>query len=329
MKRNPFGPPLRPMGRGRRFGQVASTPASAPPQWGVSAAASTTAAAAATTAAVPATSTYVPGGGSAAVLNQLSKIQSKIVNPTAAAPSTPSSTAASYLNPTSAQAPVLQKLKNLQVQIAALSAANQVKSAQLAVQQAAVQGQGTMPVRGPQDVLRNLRNVLPDYLVPGNLGDVNRVVWPFWFTNITPELPAAVGTTQTTSTATVTITQEAAFIITDILKAIFIFDPIAGTYTYVDPSQPGQAGLTPGLTMQLVDAQSSRVFMSKPVELDTIGYSQFPYELPTPIMFLPNSIIQTQFTNTNTSFNYIPWVTFLGVRCRIEDSQRIMGLITG
>ena len=225
-------------------------------------------------------------------------------------------------------APVLQQLSNLQVQIAAMTAANQVKDAQLKVKEATLR-QGTVPVNGPQDVMTNLRNILPDYLVPGNLGDVNRVVWPFWFTNLTPELPKASGGTQSQATASVTITQEASFIITNIMKAIFVHDPIAGTYTYVDPAASAAAGLTPGLSMTLVDAQSSRIFMAKPIQLDTIGYSQFTTELPTPIMFLPNSVIQTQLTNTNTTLNYIPWITFLGVRCRIEDAQRIMGLITG
>lgn len=231
-------------------------------------------------------------------------------------------------NPGSASAPVLQQLANVQAQVAALSAANQAKKTTLDMQEASLR-QGTVPVRGPQDMLRNLKNILPDYLVPGNLGDVNKVVWPFWFTNITPLMPAATGGTQSQATASVTITQEAAFIITSFTKAVFSYDAITGFQTYVDPSQPAGTGWTPGLTMTLVDAQSSRIFMSKPVQLDTIGYSLYPTELPTPLMFLPNSIIQTQLFNSNATINYVPWITYFGVRCRIEDAQRIMSLITG
>lgn len=222
----------------------------------------------------------------------------------------------------------LQKLANLQVQIAQMSAANQVKKAQLDIKNAAMR-QGTVPVNGPQDVQTNLRNILPDYLMPGNLGDVNKVCWPFWFTNITPNLPAAIDDTQSQASATVTITQEAAFIICSFTKGVFVRDPDTGFCTYVDPAAPGAAGLTPGLSMTLTDAQSSRVFMSKPMDFDTIGYSQFPTELPTPLMFLPNSIIQTQLFNSNPDLEYIPFVTFFGVRCRIEDAQRIMSLVTG
>jgi hypothetical protein len=223
--------------------------------------------------------------------------------------------------------PLVQKFLNLQMQIAQMQAANSVKKSQLDAREATLR-QGTVPVNGPQDVLTNLKNMLPDYLVPGDIGDVNKVIWPFWFTNITPELPAAVGGLQSQATGTVTITQEAAFIMTAVMKSVFIHDTVANTFTYVDPNQPGQDGLTPGLSMTLKDAQSSRVFMSNPIDFDTVGDGIYPLELPTPLMFLPNSVIQTQLFNSS-GFAYVPWITFLGVRCRIEDAQRIMSLITG
>ncbi len=225
--------------------------------------------------------------------------------------------------------PILQKRDALQLQIAQIQAANAVKEQQLNTRANALR-QGTVPVNGPQDVLTNLKNCLPDYLVPGNLGDVNRVIWPFWFTNITPELPAAEDGAQTQVTASVTITQEAAFIVTSYSKAIFEHTTEEGDeiYSYIDPAQAGQDGLTPGLSMTIEDAQSTRVFMSNPIDFDTIGDSQFPQDLPTPLMFLPNSVIKTQLFNTSDKA-YVAFVTFLGVRCRIEDAQRIMSLITG
>lgn len=450
------------------------------------------------------------------------------------------------LSPQDLNHPLVRKLNNLQVQLAQMNAANQAKKSQLDAREGALR-QGTVPVNGPQDVMTNLRNILPDYLVPGNLGDVNKVIWPFWFTNITPELPAAVGGTQSQATAMVTVTQEAAFIITHFMKSVFVHTSITpptpippppfgpdllnfavlgastdtntgptlvtgdlgvspgtaivgfppgvvfgvqhsadaaaaaaqvqltaaytdaqgrlgatnltgmdlggmtltpgiykfatsaqltgiltldaqgnanaqwifqigstlttatassvvminggvpgnvywavgssatlGTatafqgnimaqasitmvtgatllgrvlarvgavtmdtnaitrvnpavapapvaiqnYQYVDPNCCRE-GYSPGLSMTLQDAQSSRVFMSNPMDLDTVGDGVYPTELPTPIMFLPNSVIKTQLFNSNAVNSYIPWITFLGVRCRIEDAQRIMSLITG
>lgn len=294
--------------RGRRFGQTSTTSTSS-----------------GTATANAAAANFNPASAAQA---QAAAIMAQIAAGGSPASSSPVSSSAPYTANASSNA-VLQQLSNLQVQIASMSAANTTKKAQLDQAEASLR-QGTVPVRGPQDVKANLRNGLPEWMVPGNLGEINSIIWPFWFTNITPALPAATGGTQSQATASVTITQEAAFIITSFTKAIFTYDPITGFATYLDPSNiPGGAGLSPGLTMTLVDAQSSRVFMSKPIQLDTVGYSVFPNALPTPLMFLPNSIIQTQLFNSSASNNYVPWITYFGVRCRIEDAQRIMSLITG
>jgi len=105
--------------------------------------------------------------------------------------------------------------------------------------------------------------------------------------------------------------------------------PSLPDYSYVDPNCCGQGILTPGLSMTIIDAQSSRNFMSQPLQLDNVGWAGFPTELPTPLMFLPNSIIETQLFNSNVSNAYVPWITYFGVRCRIEDAQRILSTITG
>jgi|WetSurMetagenome_2_1015567.scaffolds.fasta_scaffold20365_2 hypothetical protein len=227
--------------------------------------------------------------------------------------------------------PLIQNLQKLRAQVGAQQQLNQ-KLAYNVQQREIAHRQGLKNINGPQDVKDNLSQVLPNYLMPGNIGDVNKVCWPFWFTNITPELPAAIGGNASQSKATVTITQEAAFIVTSITKAVFIHTvpaPGVNVYTYVDAEQVGQTPLTPGLSMALIDAQSSRNFMSQPLNLDHIGDAKFPTELPTPLMFLPNSVIETQLFNSNPTNAYIPWITFLGVRCRIEDAQRIYSTITG
>ena len=224
--------------------------------------------------------------------------------------------------------PLIGKLQQLRSQIGAMQAQN--TQLENSVRQRSIASrQGLKDVRGPQDVRDNLQSVLPGYMMPGNIGDVNKVCWPFWFTNNTPELPAASGGAASQGKATVTITQEAAFIMTSFTKAVFIHDLIGGTFSYVDADQVGQIPLTPGLSMALIDSQSSRNFMIRPLNLDNVGCAKFPTELPTPLMFLPNSIIETQLFNSNPDVAYVPWITFFGVRCRIEDAQRILSLITG
>lgn len=442
--------------------------------------------------------------------------------------------------------PIIQSLQNLRNQVSTMQTQNNQLAYNVS-QQEISKRQGLKSNNGPQDVRDNLKSVLPGYMMPGNVGDVNKVCWPFWFTNITPLLPAAAGGMASQAKATVTITQEAAFIMTAIMKTVFIYTttntpepvpppplgvaatyavlgasavtntgasvltgdlgvspsaaitgfppgiftgtehaadanaaaaqlaamaaytqaqatvpltanltgmdlggltlppgtykfntsaqltgtlildgqgnpnsvwifqigstlttasasnvimvnggvpgnvtwavgssatlgttttfagnilalasisltagatvqgslyaltgavtlisniitrqntsiapgPVLPVYTAVDPNCCGQGILTPGLSMTLIDAQSSRNFMSQPLVLDEIGWSAFPTELPTPLMFLPNSIIETQLFNSNLVNSYIPWITFLGVRCRIEDAQRILSTITG
>ena len=146
--------------------------------------------------------------------------------------------------------PLYQKALNLQLQVAQMQAANQVKRQQMDVREAALR-QGTVPVSGPQDVLTNMRNILPDYLVPGNLGDVNKVIWPFWFTNQTPELPAAKGGVMSQATASVTITQEAAFIVTAYMKSVFRRTTIPGAL----PSTPNY-GVLAGLAVNNTGAST-------------------------------------------------------------------------
>lgn len=192
------------------------------------------------------------------------------------------------------------------------------------------ENQGIVPTTGARSLQENMRRALPNSIVPGNVGDMNKIVWPFWFTAQTPELPPAVGGTATQSTSSFTVTQEAAFILTDITKAVFIHTtPAPGNdqFTYVDAAGSGATPKTPGLTAVFQDAQSSRVFMNRPMSFDSLGYAQFPTEMPAPQLFLPNSVVQVQLFNNNPTNAYIPWLTFFGVRCRVEDAQEILSLV--
>lgn len=158
---------------------------------------------------------------------------------------------------------------------------------------------------------------------PLNVGDLNRTVWPFFFTFRSGEVAPA----RTLSTA-FTVTQEAAFIWMAYTKAVFLKD---GTrMKYLDPQEDTKAdGEANGLEFVFRDAQSSRTFMSKPLAIDHVGWSRNPTVLSTPILFLPNSTVEAIYTNKDASRTYVPWVTFFGYRVRIEDAQSILSTITG
>lgn len=165
---------------------------------------------------------------------------------------------------------------------------------------------------------------LPGMLQPGNVGDLNRVIWPFWFT-FTPAPELAPGESLGANFA---VTQEAAFVVMAITKTVH--KVTAGpVYTYVDPDDESIAGQNPGLSFYIRDAQSSRVFMQTTVQLDHLGAPRFPTVLAQPMLFLPNSVVEAGYSNAHPTDTYVPFVTMFGYRLRIEDAENIRSLVTG
>jgi hypothetical protein len=202
-----------------------------------------------------------------------------------------------------------QKQRNLQMEAA--------------LKRRSLQRQGLPAQESASSLKATLDRALPASLRPGNVGSINRVIWPFWFTFSAPEL-----TPNSSSQGFVTITQEAAFVLMSYSKSVY--KKTAGpTYTYVDPNDYTAAGQTDGLKFTLKDAQSTRTFHNAPLELDAVGLPEFPSVLPTPILFLPNSTIEITYQNDNASDTYVPYVTFFGYRVRIEDAQRILSTVVG
>lgn len=174
------------------------------------------------------------------------------------------------------------------------------------------------------------KNALPSRMMPGNIGAINSVVWPFWFTfNSAPIAPAnGVNTT-------VTITQEAAFIIMAITKVVFIrtgtgviLDPYI--YTAINALDSSEAVANANdLTMTMRDAQSSRTFFGVPQAVDEIGPAEFPTVLPTPQFVLPNSTLECIYQNNHASRVYVPFISLFGYRVRVDNGQNILSTITG
>jgi hypothetical protein len=183
--------------------------------------------------------------------------------------------------------------------------------------------QGLPPVRGASSLKQSLDAALPPTLRPGNVGSINRVIWPFFFTFSAPELSP-----NSSSQGFTTITQEAAFVWMSYTKAVYK-KTVGPVYTYVDPDDYSAAGQVDGLKFTLRDAQSTRVFHNTPLEIDSIGNPQFPSLLPTPILFLPNSTIEITYQNDNAADTYVPFITMFGYRVRIEDAQKILSTVVG
>lgn len=183
---------------------------------------------------------------------------------------------------------------------------------------------GLVPNEGPMTMQHNLAQALNKDLMPGNLGDINRVVWPFWFTTTEVVLEP-----NTSAQGNITITQEAAFIWLSYTKAVFLEDVgNAGNFEFIDPAQPDAAGKSNNLTFSLRDSQSSRTFMNKAIDINQIGFYKYPTVLPTPQLMLPNSNTEFTFQNNDSTNVYKPFITMFGLRVRIDHAKDVLDTIS-
>lgn len=184
----------------------------------------------------------------------------------------------------------------------------------------------TAQMNAGQKLRYQMQSNVPQKLRPGNLGDLNSVIWPFFFTFSAPELEPG-----RSSISLTTVTQEAAFIWTSYTKAVYRRSGGAApyNYTYIDPSQAGATGQASGLQFTLQDTSSTRTFHNSPMSLDMVGDPMFPSVLPTPMMFLPNSTIQCFYANQSASDVYVPFITLFGYRVRLDDYYSVLSTVTG
>jgi hypothetical protein len=180
------------------------------------------------------------------------------------------------------------------------------------------------PTGTPQQAV-NLKNVLPPKLRPGNVGWISDVVWGYGFNagGIILEPGRAID-------SIVTVTQEAAFIMTKISQTTYIRDGAPGAYTYemVDYHDPNyEFSGAYGLKFTMTDAQSGRSYMTFPEAIDNMGSGRYPYRLPTPLFFLPNSTIVFRFQNDSDHITYLPYLTLWGVRIRLDEAGSILSTL--
>lgn len=185
-------------------------------------------------------------------------------------------------------------------------------------------GGNLAPQESAQTLGYNLAQGLDSSLMPGNVGDINRIIWPFWFTTSQVTLePNQAGQ------GNITITQEASFIWTGYSKVVLLEETGGpGQYQYIDPFQPDDSAKANDLNFLIRDSQSSRQFMNKPMSINMISDGRILTNLPTPQLILPNSNIEVTYQNNSASATYRPFITFFGYRLRIDHSKDILSTIS-
>lgn len=219
----------------------------------------------------------------------------------------------------------MAQLEKLQNQVQSFTAFLDSKEKNLDVLESQLKS-GTIPNNGPQSLQFNMNNSLGPMLTPGNIGDINSVIWPYWFSTDIPSAPLAFGQSLQTGFS---VNYEAAFIWMSYTKAVYLVEGEQpnDSWTYLDPdaAQPS----APGLTFTIRDGSSSRQFFNTPILTDHYGNPRFPSKFPRPMMCLPNQVMQIQFTNSHPTNLYVPFITAFGYRMRVDQAKQLLSLVYG
>lgn len=176
-------------------------------------------------------------------------------------------------------------------------------------------------IPGSADSLKKvLSSILPAHMMPGNVGDVNSVAWPFYY-----PFQFDFGTDPTLTSLSrqernQQVSQEAGFLLLGISKNF--------------EQQDSESGFLGPYQIDIRDNQSTRQFNDNPLPIQCIGEDSRPTEFATPLLFLPNASIkitastwlatgETLATVGSGSFE----VCLYGLRVRIEDAASVLGTI--
>lgn len=190
----------------------------------------------------------------------------------------------------------------------------------LIMREKALASEFQIPAGNPQKLKNKMVHGLPSHLVPGNVGNLYDVTWPFWYT-----VNFDFGTDPTISTSlrdtkSFSVSQEAAFILLGISRSSDEATSTAGAYG------PWQ--------INFQDRQSSRKLNDLPIPFQMLGSKANITPLPTGYLIMPNAFIDVEMSGSNT----IPFVTsgeakhqimFHGVRIRVEAADKILSTIYG
>lgn len=167
---------------------------------------------------------------------------------------------------------------------------------------------------------QHLQNLLPPGMVPGNVGHINEVVWPF-FHLLTFDFGTnpTYNTNSTRQIQSFQVTQEACLLLTKITRKAFSYDT---------------AGEKAPLQITLRDRQSTRQLNDRPFPLQMLGKKARPTVLPTPYLLMPNASLEVEMTSwvpadMTTTGSGKHQIVFEGYRIRIEDQDKVLSTIFG
>lgn len=177
-----------------------------------------------------------------------------------------------------------------------------------------------VPSNNVQQLRSTLNNILPQYMVPGNVGGINQVCWPFYFqANMDLGDDPSVASNIFTR-AFFQVDQEAGLILQSI--------GVSHSTNAVGLSATANAPLQ----VEIIDRQSSRRFNNAPMPIQMLGDNSLPSVLPTPMYVQPNAFIDVVVSGIpevaqDFEGSGLIQFSFFGLRIRTEDQGAILSTI--
>ena len=178
----------------------------------------------------------------------------------------------------------------------------------------------TFPANNVKSLQDSLMGSLPKHMVPGNVGGINEVTWPFLF-----QINLDIGTNPTVIDSSFTkgsfqVDQEAAFLMMSISRS------------HSTDANGQSATINAPLQVEIIDRQSSRRFNNAPMPLQMIGQNSCPSIMPTPMFVRPNAFIDfvvSGIPSSGVSFNGSGkfQLSFFGYRIRTDDAGKVLSTI--
>jgi len=169
------------------------------------------------------------------------------------------------------------------------------------------------------DLRGQLKQILPQYMQPGNIGEINKVTWPFWYT-----VSFDLGTDPTIGPSTrvvqsFQVSQEAYFLLMQVSHKPYSYDT---------------AGALAPLSVDIRDRQSSRQFNDQAIPIQNLGKKYKGSVLPTPLYLAPNAFVDITLSSwvpadMASSGNGKHEFTFFGYRMRAASAQSALSTIFG
>ena len=178
----------------------------------------------------------------------------------------------------------------------------------------------TFPGNNVKSLKDSMIGNLPSHMVPGNVGGINEVTWPFYF-----QIEMDMGDDPSISETLIRrgsfqVDREAALLLMSVSRA-HNTDDLGASATILAPLQ-----------VEIIDRQSSRRFNNAPMPLQMIGQNSNPSIFPTPMYIQPNAFLDVVVSGINT----IPQdfsgsgrfqLSFFGYRIRTEDAGKVLSTI--